>query len=39
VPGIGKKKFAAVIVKRPFKDIEAYQKVAGRSPVDAFLKF
>jgi radical SAM superfamily enzyme with C-terminal helix-hairpin-helix motif len=39
VPGIGKKTAAAVIAKRPFKDIEAYQKVAGRSPVDAFLKF
>jgi len=39
VPGIWKKKVAAVIAKRPFRDIEAYRKVAGNSPVDSFLKF
>jgi len=39
LPGVGKKKVAAVIAKRPFKDLAAFQKVAGNSPVDGQLKF
>jgi radical SAM superfamily enzyme with C-terminal helix-hairpin-helix motif len=39
LPGIGKKKVAAVIAKRPFKDLAAYRKVAGSSPVDAAMDF
>ena len=39
LPGIGKKKVAAVIAKRPFADLAAYRKVAGNSPVDSLLKF
>jgi radical SAM superfamily enzyme with C-terminal helix-hairpin-helix motif len=39
LPGIGKKKVAAVIAKRPFQDIEAYLKVAGNSAVDPVLEF
>ena len=34
LPGIGKKKVAAVIAKRPFRDLEAYRKVAGKSAID-----
>jgi radical SAM superfamily enzyme with C-terminal helix-hairpin-helix motif len=39
LPGIGKKKVAAVIAKRPFRDIEAYRKVAGASDIDSVLVF
>lgn len=39
LPGVGKKKVAAVIAKRPFKDLAAFQNVAGNSPVDSLLKF
>jgi radical SAM superfamily enzyme with C-terminal helix-hairpin-helix motif len=39
LPGIGKKKIAAVIAKRPFKDIEAYRRVAGTSAVDVVMRF
>jgi radical SAM superfamily enzyme with C-terminal helix-hairpin-helix motif len=39
LPGIGKKKVAAVIAKRPFKDLEAYRKVAGKSDVDQVMQF
>jgi radical SAM superfamily enzyme with C-terminal helix-hairpin-helix motif len=39
LPGVGKKKVAAVIAKRPFADLAAYRKVAGNSPVDSLLKF
>jgi radical SAM superfamily enzyme with C-terminal helix-hairpin-helix motif len=39
LPGIGKKKVAAVIAKRPFADLEAYRKVAGKSAVDHHLAF
>jgi len=39
LPGIGKKKVAAVLAKRPFKTYEAYQKVAGKSRIDPLLKF
>ncbi len=39
LPGIGKKKVAAVIAKRPFRDLEAYRKVAGESVVDGMMRF
>ncbi len=39
LPGIGKKQVAAVIVKRPFRNIQEYRKVAGTSTVDPFLEF
>jgi len=39
LPGIGKKKVAAVIAKRPFKDIEAYRNVAGNSALDGLMQF
>ncbi|MDO8873546.1 MAG: radical SAM protein [Methanoregula sp.] len=39
LPGVGKKKVAAVMAKRPFAGIEAYRKVAGRSVIDSLMKF
>lgn len=39
LPGVGKKKVAAVIAKRPFKDLAAYRKVAGTSAVDDVMRF
>jgi radical SAM superfamily enzyme with C-terminal helix-hairpin-helix motif len=39
LPGIGKKKLAAVIAKRPFRDIDTYRKVAGSSAIDPVLEF
>ncbi|MFA7695485.1 MAG: radical SAM protein [Methanoregula sp.] len=37
LPGVGKKRVAAVIAKRPFKDVAAFVKVAGSSPLDPYL--
>ena len=39
LPGVGKKKVAAVMAKRPFVSIEAYRKVAGSSVIDSVMKF
>jgi radical SAM superfamily enzyme with C-terminal helix-hairpin-helix motif len=39
LPGIGKKRVAAVIAKRPFADLATYRKVAGSSVVDDHLAF
>ena len=39
LPGIGKKKVAAVIAKRPFETLQAYRNVAGSSQIDTLLKF
>ena len=39
MPGIGKKRVAAVVAKRPFRDLEAYRKVAGSSAVDEWMIF
>ncbi len=39
LPGIGKKKVAAVLAKRPFRSLEAYRKIAGSSRIDTVLKF
>ena len=39
LPGIPKKAIAKVIAKRPFRDLEEYRKVAGRSVIDSLMKF
>jgi radical SAM superfamily enzyme with C-terminal helix-hairpin-helix motif len=39
LPGIGKKKVAAVMAKRPFVGIEAYRMVVGKTAIDPVLKF
>ena len=39
LPGVGKKKVAFIIAKRPFKDPEEYRKVAGSSMIDSLMKF
>ncbi|MCK9579787.1 MAG: radical SAM protein [Methanoregula sp.] len=39
LPGVGKKKVASVIAKRPFRDLEAYRKVAGKSAIDDVMRF
>ncbi len=39
LPGVGKKRVAAVVAKRPFMDLEAYRKVAGSSAIDPVLNF
>jgi radical SAM superfamily enzyme with C-terminal helix-hairpin-helix motif len=39
LPGVGKKKVASVIAKRPFGDLAAYHAVAGHSVIDPQLKF
>jgi radical SAM superfamily enzyme with C-terminal helix-hairpin-helix motif len=39
LPGVGKKKVAAVIARRPFKDLASYRNVAGSSPVDHLMQF
>jgi len=37
MPGVGKKRAASVMAKRPFADIAAFKKIAGSSPLDPFL--
>ena len=39
LPGVGKKRVAAVIAKRPFAGIDAYRKVAGSSALDGLMRF
>jgi radical SAM superfamily enzyme with C-terminal helix-hairpin-helix motif len=39
LPGVGKKKIAAVMAKRPFKDLTGYRKVAGISVIDPLITF
>ena len=39
LPGIPKKAVARVIAKRPFKDLEEFRKVAGRSALDGVMRF
>jgi len=38
LPGIGKKKVAAVIAKRPFTTLQEFRAVAGTMPVDHLIK-
>jgi radical SAM superfamily enzyme with C-terminal helix-hairpin-helix motif len=37
LPGVGKKRAAAVAAKRPFRSIEAWHRVAGETPLDDLL--
>lgn len=39
LPGIGKKRAASVIAKRPFPDVAEFKKIIGTSPLDPFLVF
>jgi radical SAM superfamily enzyme with C-terminal helix-hairpin-helix motif len=39
LPGIGKKRVASAIAKRPFKDLAAYRKIAGSSAIDGVMQF
>ena len=39
LPGVGKKRVAAVLAKRPFTGLEAYRKVAGTSTIDGMFSF
>lgn len=39
LPGIGKKNVAAVLAKRPFRNIGEYRHVAGKTAIDPVLKF
>jgi len=39
LPGVGKKRVAAVIAKRPFATCEAYIRVAGSSAIDPVMDF
>lgn len=37
LPGVGKKRAAAVAAKRPFRSLEAWRRVAGKTPLDDLL--
>ena len=37
LPGVGKKRAAAVAAKRPFRSVEAWRRVAGETPLDDLL--
>ena len=37
LPGVGKKKVAAVLVKRPFGTLDEYRRIAGLSPLDSMI--
>jgi radical SAM superfamily enzyme with C-terminal helix-hairpin-helix motif len=39
LPGIGKNRVASLLAKRPFGDLDAYRKVAGKSAIDALIRF
>lgn len=39
LPGVGKKRAASIISKRPFKNIEEFRKITGETPVDDIIKF
>ena len=39
LPGVGKKRVAAVIAKRPFGTLEEYRVVAGSSALDELIRF
>ena len=38
MPGVGKKRVAAIIAKRPFADVASFTKIAGNSPLDPLLE-
>jgi radical SAM superfamily enzyme with C-terminal helix-hairpin-helix motif len=39
LPGVGKKKVAAVLVKRPFGTLDEYRRIAGFSALDSLISF
>jgi radical SAM superfamily enzyme with C-terminal helix-hairpin-helix motif len=39
LPGIGKKRAAALAAARPFRDLAAFRSVAGETPLDGALSF
>jgi radical SAM superfamily enzyme with C-terminal helix-hairpin-helix motif len=39
LPGVGKKKVAAVLVKRPFGALDEYRRIAGFSALDSLISF
>ncbi len=39
LPGVGKKRVAAVLAKRPFKNVEMFRNIAGSSVLDPLLEF
>ena len=39
LPGVGKKRVAAVIAKRPFGTLDEYRNVAGSSALDGLMRF
>jgi radical SAM superfamily enzyme with C-terminal helix-hairpin-helix motif len=39
LPGIGKKRTAAIAAKRPFRSIEDWRSVAGATPLDSLVDF
>jgi radical SAM superfamily enzyme with C-terminal helix-hairpin-helix motif len=38
MPGVGKKRVAAIIAKRSFADVASFTKIAGNSPLDPLLE-
>jgi len=38
MPGVGKKRVAAVLAKRPFSNVAAFIKIVGSSPLDLLLE-
>ncbi|UUX93408.1 radical SAM protein [Methanoplanus endosymbiosus] len=39
LPGVGKKRAASIIAKRPFKNIEEFRKIVGETPIDDIIQF
>jgi radical SAM superfamily enzyme with C-terminal helix-hairpin-helix motif len=39
MPGIPKKAVAGMIAKRPFRTLEEFRKVAGKTPLDHLISF
>jgi radical SAM superfamily enzyme with C-terminal helix-hairpin-helix motif len=39
LPGVGRNRVLSLIAKRPFRDLDSYRKVAGKSVVDSLIRF
>jgi radical SAM superfamily enzyme with C-terminal helix-hairpin-helix motif len=39
IPGVGRKRAAAVASKRPFRSVEDWRRAAGPTPIDHLLSF
>lgn len=39
LPGVGKKRAASIIAKRPFKNIDEFRKIVGETPIDDITEF